>query len=146
MRNDTGVEEGGEISRFYDPMIAKLCTWAPDRSAAIEVMRGALDVFEVEGIGHNLPFVQAVMDHPKFVSGDISTAFIAQEYPEGFKGAAIDTAVMRRIAAGAAAMKIAVERRAGGSRGRSRAMRSRSRATGSSRSAMSSSPSLPSVW
>jgi propionyl-CoA carboxylase alpha chain len=64
VRNDTGVFEGGEISMFYDPMIAKLCTWAPDRAGAIEAMRVALDGFEVEGIGHNLPFLSAVMDHP----------------------------------------------------------------------------------
>jgi propionyl-CoA carboxylase alpha chain len=56
VRNDTGVFEGGEISMFYDPMIAKLCTWAPTRREAIEEMRLALDTFEVEGIGHNLPF------------------------------------------------------------------------------------------
>ena len=67
VRNDTGVYEGGEISMFYDPMIAKLCTWAPDRGAAIDAMRRALDSFEVEGIGHNIPFLSAVMDHPKFV-------------------------------------------------------------------------------
>src|SRR5690606_35654839 len=86
VRNDTGVFEGGEISMFYDPMIAKLCSWAPDRAAAIEVMRNALDEFEVDGIGHNLPFLSAVMEHPRFVAGDISTAFIAEEYPEGFSG------------------------------------------------------------
>jgi hypothetical protein len=66
VRNDTGVYEGGEISMFYDPMIAKLCTWGKDRAHAIEEMRLALDTFEVEGIGHNLPFVGAVMDHPRF--------------------------------------------------------------------------------
>ena len=71
---------------YYDPMIAKLCTWAPDRGQAIEAMRNALDGFEVEGIGHNLPFLSAVMDHPRFVSGDITTAFIAEEYPDGFTG------------------------------------------------------------
>ena len=70
VRNDTGVFEGGEISMYYDPMIAKLCTWAPDRGAAIAAMRTALDGFEVEGIGHNLPFLSAVMDHPRFVEGD----------------------------------------------------------------------------
>ncbi|MEO0999953.1 MAG: acetyl-CoA carboxylase biotin carboxylase subunit, partial [Pseudomonadota bacterium] len=86
VRNDTGVYEGGEISRFYDPMIAKLCTWAADRPAAIDAMRHALDVFEVEGIGHNIPFLQAVMAHPRYVTGDISTAFIAEEYPDGFLG------------------------------------------------------------
>ena len=86
IRNDTGVYEGGEISMYYDPMIAKLCSWAPSRAGAIEHMRLALDRFEVEGIGHNLPFLSAVMDHPKFISGDMTTAFIAEEYPDGFEG------------------------------------------------------------
>ncbi len=104
VRNDTGVYEGGEISMYYDPMIAKLCTWGPDRMAAIEGMRTALDSFEVEGIGHNLPFLSAVMDHPKFVSGEITTAFIAEEYPEGFEGAVLDDALLHRIAASCAAM------------------------------------------
>ncbi len=104
VRNDTGVFEGGEISMFYDPMIAKLCTWGPSRGAAIEEMRLALDTFEVEGIGHNLPFVSAVMDHPRFVSGDITTAFIAEEYPEGFKGAVLSDLMLRRMVAAAAAM------------------------------------------
>src|SRR5690606_4165249 len=102
--NDTGVYEGGEISMYYDPMIAKLCTWAPTRAQAIEAMRLALDEFEVEGIGHNLPFLSAVMEHPKFVSGDISTAFIAEEYPEGFHGATLPEAELVRIAAAASAM------------------------------------------
>ncbi|MBT0781804.1 acetyl/propionyl/methylcrotonyl-CoA carboxylase subunit alpha [Paracoccus sp. pheM1] len=104
VRNDTGVYEGGEISMYYDPMIAKLCTWAPNRAEAIEQMRLALDEFEVEGIGHNLPFLSAVMDHPKFVSGDISTAFIAEEYPDGFLGATLPEAEITRVAASAAAM------------------------------------------
>ena len=104
VRNDTGVFEGGEISMYYDPMIAKLCTWGPTRPAAIEGMRNALDAFEVEGIGHNLPFLSAVMDHPKFVAGDITTAFIAEEYPEGFHGVALPGDVLRRIAASCAAM------------------------------------------
>ncbi|MFB9149751.1 acetyl-CoA carboxylase biotin carboxylase subunit [Roseovarius ramblicola] len=104
VRNDTGVYEGGEISMYYDPMIAKLCTWAADRGAAIEAMRVALDSFEVEGIGHNLPFLSAVMDHPKFVSGDITTAFIAEEYPDGFNGVDLPGDVLRRIAASTAAM------------------------------------------
>ena len=104
VRNDTGVFEGGEISMFYDPMIAKLCTWAPTRAAAIDEMRVALDAFELEGIGHNLPFLSAVMDHPRFVSGEISTAFIEEEYPDGFQGATLDTALLRRVAAAACAM------------------------------------------
>ncbi len=86
VRNDTGVCEGGEISMFYDPMIAKLCSWGPDRAAAIGTMRDALNGFEVEGIGHNLPFLSAVMDHDRFQSGNITTAFIEEEYPEGFGG------------------------------------------------------------
>ena len=104
VRNDTGVYEGGEISMYYDPMIAKLCTWGHTRLEAIEGMRNALDAFEVEGIGHNLPFLSAVMDHPKFVSGNITTAFIAEEYPEGFDGVSLDEDSLRRIAASAAAM------------------------------------------
>jgi propionyl-CoA carboxylase alpha chain len=104
VRNDTGVYEGGEISMFYDPMIAKLCTWAPTRGAAIEGMRGALDAFEVEGIGHNLPFLSAVMDHPKFAAGQMTTAFIAEEWPEGFQGVTLPEAELRRVAAAAAAM------------------------------------------
>ncbi|WP_272009391.1 acetyl-CoA carboxylase biotin carboxylase subunit [Roseovarius sp. ZX-A-9] len=104
VRNDTGVYEGGEISMYYDPMIAKLCTWGPDRAAAIEGMRNALDAFEVEGIGHNLPFLSAVMDHPRFVSGNITTAFIEEEYPDGFNGVELDDAALRRIAASCAAM------------------------------------------
>jgi propionyl-CoA carboxylase alpha chain len=112
VRNDTGVYEGGEISMYYDPMIAKLCTWAPTREAAIEAMRQALDGFEVEGIGHNLPFLAAVMDHPKFISGDMTTAFIAEEYPEGFEGVELPDADLRRIAASAAAMHRVSEIRA----------------------------------
>ncbi len=113
VRNDTGVCEGGEISMYYDPMIAKLCTWAPGRAEAIEVMRNALDSFEVEGIGHNLPFLNAVMDHPKFCAGNITTAFIAEEYPHGFKGVTLNRDALRRIAAAAAAMyRVAEIRRA----------------------------------
>ncbi|MEO1283820.1 MAG: acetyl/propionyl/methylcrotonyl-CoA carboxylase subunit alpha [Pseudomonadota bacterium] len=112
-RNDTGVYEGGEISMYYDPMIAKLCTWGPDRASAIEAMRVALDRFEVEGIGHNLPFVAAVMDHPKFISGDMTTAFIAEEYPDGFDGVDLPEGEKRRVAAACAAMhRVAEIRRA----------------------------------
>ncbi|MEM6728665.1 MAG: acetyl/propionyl/methylcrotonyl-CoA carboxylase subunit alpha, partial [Pseudomonadota bacterium] len=104
VRNDTGVFEGGEISMYYDPMIAKLCTWAPTREASIDAMRDALDAFEVEGIGHNIPFLSAVMDHPKFKSGDITTAFIAEEYPEGFMGVEPPEKELLQVAASAAAM------------------------------------------
>ena len=104
IRNDTGVFEGGEISMYYDPMIAKLCTWAPSRLAAIDHMRDALDRFEVEGIGHNLPFLSAVMDHPKFIAGEMTTAFIEEEYPEGFNGVSLPEGDLRRVAACCVAM------------------------------------------
>ena len=104
VRNDTGVFEGGEISMYYDPMIAKLCTWGPDRATAIEHMRNALDGFEMEGIGHNLPFLAAVYDHEKFTSGNITTAFIEEEYPDGFEGVTVAEAYLKRLAAAAAAM------------------------------------------
>jgi len=113
VRNDTGVYEGGEISRFYDPMIAKLCSWGATREAAIQEMRGALDRFEVDGIGHNLPFLSAVMDHPRFVSGNITTAFIEEEYPEGFEGAALADTDATRLSAVAAACHLVRQRRAG---------------------------------
>ncbi|MFS8056149.1 acetyl/propionyl/methylcrotonyl-CoA carboxylase subunit alpha [Rhizobium sp. BR 317] len=98
VRNDTGVYEGGEISMYYDPMIAKLCTWAFDRTRSIEAMAEALDCFEVEGIGHNLPFLSAVMAHPRFQFGNITTAFIAEEWPEGFHGVTPDNDQARQLA------------------------------------------------
>ncbi len=104
VRNDTGVFEGGEISIFYDPMIAKLCTWAPNRAGALAEMRNALDAFEVEGIGHNIPFLSAVMDHPKFCVGNITTAFIEEEYPNGFVGVDLPIETLKTVAACAAAM------------------------------------------
>lgn len=113
VRNDTGVFEGGEISMYYDPMIAKLCTWGPTRADALEGMRNALDAFEVEGIGHNLPFLSAVMDHPRFTSGEITTGFIAEEYPDGFAGVELPEDALRRVAAACAAMnRVAEIRRA----------------------------------
>lgn len=104
VRNDTGVFEGGEISMYYDPMIAKLCTWGETRELAIEAMRVALDSFEVEGIGHNLPFLSAVMDHPVFINGDMTTAFIEEQYPDGFEGVTLSDDNNRRVAAACAAM------------------------------------------
>ena len=111
VRNDTGVYEGGEISMYYDPMIAKLCTWAPDRPQAIEAMAKALDRFEVEGIGHNLPFLSAVMAHPRFNSGNITTAFIAEEWPEGFHGVSPDNDQARQLASVAAYVHLIEEGR-----------------------------------
>jgi len=84
IRVDTGVEEGGDISMFYDPMIAKLCTHGPDRLAAIDHMAWALDNFFIDGIEHNVPFLSAIMQHPRWRAGELSTGFIAEEYPDGF--------------------------------------------------------------
>ncbi|MEE9347295.1 MAG: biotin/lipoyl-containing protein, partial [Robiginitomaculum sp.] len=99
VRNDTGVYEGGEISLYYDPMIAKLCTWGSDRGEALRAMKESLDNFELEGIGHNIPFLAAVMGHDRFLRGDISTAFIADEYPDGFDGVELGKGHARYIAA-----------------------------------------------
>ncbi|TCM50786.1 biotin carboxyl carrier protein /biotin carboxylase [Rhizobium sp. PP-F2F-G48] len=112
VRNDTGVFEGGEISMYYDPMVAKLCTWAPDRLRAIDAMSDALDHFDVEGIGHNLPFLSAVMQHPRFRSGKITTAFIAEEFPDGFHGVAPDADAARKLAVVAAFANHAIQSRA----------------------------------
>jgi propionyl-CoA carboxylase alpha chain len=84
VRNDTGVYEGGEISLYYDPMIAKLVTHAPTRGAAIAAQSDALDCFVVDGIRHNIPFLAALMAHPRWQAGKLSTGFIAEEFPAGF--------------------------------------------------------------
>jgi len=112
VRNDTGVFEGGEISMFYDPMIAKLCTWAPDRDKAVAAMSEALDAFEVEGIGHNLPFLSAVMEHPRFRKGRLTTAFIAEEWPDGFSGVTLAKKTCQALASIAAACHFISEMRA----------------------------------
>ncbi|MEW7007313.1 acetyl/propionyl/methylcrotonyl-CoA carboxylase subunit alpha [Lentilitoribacter sp. EG35] len=106
VRNDTGVFEGGEISMYYDPMIAKLCTWGETRDEAIQTMGEALDMFELEGIGHNLPFLSAVMTHPRFQSGNITTAFIADEYPDGFHGVDLSADEYRAVAGITASMQL----------------------------------------
>ena len=102
VRVDDGVIEGGEVSMFYDPMIAKLITWAPTREAAIDAQIAALDAFEIEGPGTNIDFLSALMQHPRFRSGAITTGFIAEEYPDGFHGAPADADLTRDLAAIAA--------------------------------------------
>ncbi|MGQ2903576.1 MAG: acetyl-CoA carboxylase biotin carboxylase subunit [Neoaquamicrobium sediminum] len=111
IRNDTGVFEGGEISMYYDPMIAKLCAWGQTREDAVRAMSGALDDFEVEGIGHNLPFLSAVMEHPRFKEGRLTTAFIAEEWPEGFAGVTPDDGEARTLAAVAAFVNLRTQKR-----------------------------------
>ncbi|MHB1219325.1 MAG: acetyl-CoA carboxylase biotin carboxylase subunit [Alphaproteobacteria bacterium] len=114
VRIDTGVREGDQISIYYDPMIAKLATWGKDRAAAIAQMRDALDSFVVRGISHNVPFLSAIMADPKFQGGTFTTGFIAENYPGGFHGAALDKKDDARLLAVAAAVhRRAVERDAG---------------------------------
>ncbi|HVW91334.1 MAG TPA: acetyl/propionyl/methylcrotonyl-CoA carboxylase subunit alpha [Devosia sp.] len=111
VRNDTGVYEGGEISTFYDPMIAKLCAWAPTRGAAIDVMAVALDEFEVEGVGNNLPFLSAVMQQERFRAGRLTTGYIAEEFPEGFSGVTLAPDILRELAAFACCAAYVLARR-----------------------------------
>jgi propionyl-CoA carboxylase alpha chain len=107
VRVDDGVEEGGEVSMFYDPMIAKLITWGATRDEAADLQIAALDQFEIEGLGHNIDFVSAIMQHPRFRSGELTTGFIAEEYPDGFHGAAASPELLREIAAVAGFMACA---------------------------------------
>ena len=104
VRNDTGVYEGGEISIYYDPMIAKLVTHADTRAKAIAAQARALDAFYIDGIRHNIPFLSALMQHQRWQEGRLSTGFIAEEFPDGFAATAPQGAVARRIAAVAAAI------------------------------------------
>src|SRR5882757_1145358 len=99
VRNDTGVQEGGEISIYYDPMIAKLVTHAPSRAAAIDAQSTALDSFYVDGIRHNIPFLSALMNHPRWREGNLSTGFIAEEFPKGFAARPPEGEIARRLAA-----------------------------------------------
>jgi propionyl-CoA carboxylase alpha chain len=102
VRNDTGVYEGGEISIHYDPMIAKLVTHAPDRLRAIDAQASALDAFVIDGIRHNIPFLSALMQHPRWREGRLSTGFIAEEFPDGFHPLVAKGETERRLAAVAA--------------------------------------------
>jgi propionyl-CoA carboxylase alpha subunit len=104
VRNDTGVQEGGEISIYYDPMIAKLVTHAPSRAAAIEAQATALDSFYIDGIRHNIPFLSALMLHPRWREGRLSTGFISEEFPKGFAVRVPEGEIARRLAAVAAAI------------------------------------------
>ena len=101
VRVDTGVYEGAEISMFYDPMIAKLVTYGATRDEAIAAQRKALDAFYIRGIAHNIPFLSALMAHPRFQSGNITTGFIAEEYPDGFTGGALSDDVKDALIAAA---------------------------------------------
>ncbi|HEY0626480.1 MAG TPA: acetyl/propionyl/methylcrotonyl-CoA carboxylase subunit alpha [Allosphingosinicella sp.] len=111
VRVDDGVFEGGEVSMFYDPMIAKLITYGDTREEAIDRQIAALDAFEIDGIGHNVDFLSALMQHPRFREGRLTTGFIAEEYPEGFTGAPADQPLKRKLAAlGALVATVEAER------------------------------------
>jgi propionyl-CoA carboxylase alpha chain len=112
VRVDDGVAEGGEVSMFYDPMIAKLVTWAPTRIEAIDAQIDALDQFVIDGISDNVDFLSALMQLPRFRSGDITTAVIAEEYPEGFHGAPADAQLLADIAVLAGMVSVITEERA----------------------------------
>ena len=99
VRVDDGVYEGGEVSMFYDPMIAKLITWGKTRDEAADLQIQALDAFRIKGLGHNVDFLSAIMQHPRFRSGELTTGFIAEEYPDGFEGAAASEDLLRGLAA-----------------------------------------------
>jgi propionyl-CoA carboxylase alpha chain len=99
VRVDDGVYEGGEVSMFYDPMIAKLVTWGETRDEAADKQIAALDNFRIKGLGHNVDFLSAIMQHERFRSGELTTGFIAEEYPDGFEGASADEAWLRQLAA-----------------------------------------------
>jgi propionyl-CoA carboxylase alpha chain len=123
LRNDTGVEEGGEISIHYDPMIAKLVTHAPTRLAAIDAQAAALDAFSIEGIRHNIPFLATLMQSERWREGRLSTGFIAEEFPDGFANPAPSGAVARRLAAIAGAIDDRLNRRRRSITGQLRAAR-----------------------
>ncbi|AWW49752.1 acetyl-CoA carboxylase biotin carboxylase subunit [Polynucleobacter paneuropaeus] len=105
VRVDTGVYEGGEIPMYYDSMIAKLIVHGKDRAEVIQKMRDALNNFVIRGIHSNVPFQAALLQHPRFVSGDFTTGFIAEEYPQGFKKDSVQPADPNRLAALAAFMR-----------------------------------------
>jgi propionyl-CoA carboxylase alpha chain len=118
VRLDDGVAEGGEVSMFYDPMIAKLITWAPSRDQAAALQVEALDRFRIEGLGHNVDFLSAIMQHPRFLAGELTTGFIAEEWPEGFHGAPASEDLLRAVAAIAAGIECSHRARAGQTSGK----------------------------
>ena len=92
IRIDTGVQEGSEISMFYDPMISKLITWGPDRTSAMNLLDKAFDQYVVQGVAHNLGFGKSIIHNKEFAAGDYSTAFIPEFYPDGYKGDPLNNA------------------------------------------------------
>ena len=123
IRVDSGIVEGGEVSMYYDPMIAKLCAYGPDRATATARLARALDGYLVRGVGHNIPFLSAVLANPRFAEGRLSTNFIAEEYGERFQGRELDQATRHDLAAVAVAMRVRESARAAQIGGRMRTWR-----------------------
>ena len=112
IRVDDGVADGGEVSMFYDPLIAKLVTWAPSREKAIDAQVDALDQFVIDGINDNVDFLSALMQHPRFREGNLATDFIADEYPDGFDGAPADEQLIADLTAIAGMVAVTMDTRA----------------------------------
>ncbi|MEZ0301894.1 MAG: biotin/lipoyl-containing protein, partial [Hyphomicrobiaceae bacterium] len=125
IRVDSGIVEGGEVSMFYDPMIAKLCAYGPDRATAIKRIGRALDGYVVRGLGHNIPFLAAVVANPRFAAGRLTTNFIPEEYGDRFQGMELADAKRHELAAVAVAMRFGEVARAASLSGRMRTWRHR---------------------
>lgn len=109
IRCDSGVVEGSEISVYYDPMICKLCTWGPNREEATRVMAQAMDSYIIRGVRHNIPLLREVIQHPRFIQGNISTKFLIEEYPEGFDGHVLSPTESKELGMVAAVMRSKAE-------------------------------------
>ncbi len=112
VRVDTGLGLGGEVSMFYDPMIAKLCTYGASREQALEVMRSSLSSYIISGISHNISFLEALISNPRFIAGDINTSFIEEEYPDGFSGATLTSDITKVFLATAIFIYMTEQKRA----------------------------------
>ena len=113
IRIDSGIDTGTEVSMFYDPMVAKLCTYSETREGAVEQMKSALSTFIIKGVAHNISFLEAIVSHPRFASGDINTSFLSEEYPGGFNGAKLTQEMIEIFLGSAIHIFLAEEKRAG---------------------------------
>uniref|UniRef100_A0A8K9XKR4 Propionyl-CoA carboxylase alpha chain, mitochondrial n=1 Tax=Oncorhynchus mykiss TaxID=8022 RepID=A0A8K9XKR4_ONCMY len=111
VRVDSGIQEGSDISIYYDPMISKLVTYGATRAEALQRMEAALDNYVIRGVTHNIPLLREIITHPRFISGDITTNFLPEEYPEGFKGHQLTSEGRRELVATAAALYVSAQLR-----------------------------------
>ncbi|KAG7315907.1 hypothetical protein KOW79_020773 [Hemibagrus wyckioides] len=111
VRVDSGIQEGSDISIYYDPMISKLVTYGATRAEALQKMEDALDNYVIRGVTHNIPLLREIIVHPRFISGDISTNFLPEVYPEGFKGHPLTASERRELLAAASALYVATQLR-----------------------------------